>query len=1265
MIAAKENRIAENYNHDNSNEISQDNVTFLKIAKRLHGAKTFSISTSNEKRHFDLFRSKSESQLSLLSLNLEKSIKMGQEIRKSKSCEEMNKDSPVYCSLVKRIDERVDEESFNYSDEDYKLLENSENSSDYGDDLTIIKANNINHYDQDNEVTESRIDETNMQSDEQSSIRNTFDVQCKPFESFFKENNVAADRTCSTFPRKRFRNECFVKNEARRCSLSCKAVENQSRALKSYNKSVNSSELNAPNTSEQNHKEIVESPLNRDDFSSFRRSTLPKTRSRFDEKNSHSRHSLRRTINFTNVTNPGEQHRIVMNCNAIYMPDTESTSEVDVLTSKTKRPRSQFSWLRKSMRKLNPFQLQPSTNSDLEVTPVASGNSNESTSSGRNFHDLNKIPSNVIDDDDDALNDRFIAHHHQQVERRTTSEQLQRPMNPQINVHRSRLFLPSEPSSIATSRNSSPVSVSSSTGSSSVADPITEAEVCSRSLTSREQENESADNLKEIWPHSLSRPISCTLCTLGLFNMSRFAIFSVHFGANFLVQFLILSFIFGIPLLWLQMVLGLKIKGGIVTMYRITPICKGIGIALMISHWIMSLYSSVSISWLMIYFRDSFISSDSQYLWQERFKNYRSYQNNSALKLSENIADYFNGVVLQRLSDASTNQDGKMRFQLAFNVSIVWFLVFILLCRGIRSLGVLVIGIATLGFLGLSAVCIKFLTLLSLESIQDIFPETDWQDFFANSNSWSVAAQEAFLTWGLLGVSVYTIYCKSSKNQRPNPTVLRREAVLIVFLTFFGLFLGAVLGSTCIIILKLNGFNYFPASFENPKNDIFLWPTHQSVSPNFHHSIASKWVVRSSNIVGESFERPVFVNQHGLLLYKESGYKTIRLVTEMLPATLAISSKIEPIWGVIAFGTLILFGVAQLGIMWKPISGTLGNSPPALLLSCITGLFLSFPLTTDKGIVIIHFLDFIFGGAWWLLILWASFIITLFLVRGRPFTSDVLVKELQLSGTLSAFLAFSWSVLLPLALILLSIMEFKKSHSNELFHQRSNLSINYLMNWPYWVKQLGGFLQLSFLILVPCVAIVQIYVYLTKGPPDILDRIELLFRPPLNSPESSSLHTPVRRLANQDLSQFQNTAIALSNTNTLEPTQDPPPKYSPPPSYSKVVGLRVAKALRNSIRRSVRVFRISGEPRTDSIESCRQNIASISSQVPESRDTVRQSFRNSSQSVTRNLSKLIGWTSNSTNNGTQSVENLVLSDLSLNVENSNENNPNNSLGNLI
>lgn len=40
------------------------------------------------------------------------------------------------------------------------------------------------------------------------------------------------------------------------------------------------------------------------------------------------------------------------------------------------------------------------------------------------------------------------------------------------------------------------------------------------------------DNVYKKWPHVYSRSLACTCCTLGLFNISRFAMFSIHFGGE-------------------------------------------------------------------------------------------------------------------------------------------------------------------------------------------------------------------------------------------------------------------------------------------------------------------------------------------------------------------------------------------------------------------------------------------------------------------------------------------------------------------------------------------------------------------------------------------------------------------------------------------------------------------------------------------------------------------------------------------------------------
>lgn len=146
----------------------------------------------------------------------------------------------------------------------------------------------------------------------------------------------------------------------------------------------------------------------------------------------------------------------------------------------------------------------------------------------------------------------------------------------------------------------------------------------------------------------------------------------------------------------------------------------------------------------------------------------------------------------------------------------------------------------------------------------------------------------------------------------------------------------------------------------------------------------NRWLLRYSTVVGESFKRSYADPS------RESGYQALRLVTELLPAALAAATPehIAPIWGMIGYLALVLFGLGQLCVMWKPIAGAIGDAPSSILLSCVTGLLLGMPLATEGGIHIVHYLDTILGAAWWLLLLWIGHILALFLVRGRPFTSE-------------------------------------------------------------------------------------------------------------------------------------------------------------------------------------------------------------------------------------------------------------------------------------
>lgn len=125
------------------------------------------------------------------------------------------------------------------------------------------------------------------------------------------------------------------------------------------------------------------------------------------------------------------------------------------------------------------------------------------------------------------------------------------------------------------------------------------------------------------WPHSYSSMMACLSCSLGLFNICRFAILSIHFGANFILQFFFLSLVFGLPLFTLQLCLGQQLGAGVVDMWRISPLFQGVGISLLIAQALIGLYSVTGVTWLFVYFRDSFITKIDNYRWAEPYIYYR------------------------------------------------------------------------------------------------------------------------------------------------------------------------------------------------------------------------------------------------------------------------------------------------------------------------------------------------------------------------------------------------------------------------------------------------------------------------------------------------------------------------------------------------------------------------------------------------------------------------------------------------------------------
>ncbi|XP_076267742.1 sodium-dependent transporter bedraggled isoform X2 [Rhynchophorus ferrugineus] len=670
-----------------------------------------------------------------------------------------------------------------------------------------------------------------------------------------------------------------------------------------------------------------------------------------------------------------------------------------------------------------------------------------------------------------------------------------------------------------------------------------------------------ADSPLGKWPHSLSSMMACLGCTLGLFNISRFAILSIHFGANFIFQFLLLTVAFGLPIFTLQLCLGQQLGAGVVDMWRISPLFQGVGVSLLITQALTGLYSIIGVSWMFVFFRDSFITTVDKYRWAEPFLYYRKEIQlplNGTYKLQETIPDYFNGIVLQRYHLPTGTAYGTIKFQLAFNLAVVWMIVFVSLSKGLRSYGKVIYVFTLLPVFGTFVLCAKILGLMPPEFVNVVFPETSWGEFFLNSRSWLAAAQEVFLTWGLMGAAIMQI---ASHNKHKH--LLQRDSSLVAVITISVLILVAFLANTCVQILKFYGYSYYPSSFERMSSYQFLRSAKDPVPASVSNTPV-RYMIHNSFIMGERVVRPGIDNTH------ESGFQVLRLATELLPATFAVigADQVSPFWAVLTYFIFIMFGIAQQLAIWHcVITGIMAIKTKVLkawettitFFSCACGFILGLPMATELGIYVVYFMDYTMGSIWWLTIVILLQIIAVFMVRGRPYSGDTVVTALFNPQSYSCFfgwapalLSFTWNVILPVALMVLCITTFKNGSFRDMFIWH-HAPFSYY--WPLWTRQIGSMLQLLPVLCVPLVAVVQSYRYLNNGPPDILDRIQLLYRPPIGEHMEDP---PV-------------ISAAAGNTNTSNAaSEDPPPKYTPPPSYTTATGARLAKFLRQSIRRSMR-----------------------------------------------------------------------------------------------
>ncbi|KAA8586396.1 hypothetical protein FQN60_000232 [Etheostoma spectabile] len=209
-----------------------------------------------------------------------------------------------------------------------------------------------------------------------------------------------------------------------------------------------------------------------------------------------------------------------------------------------------------------------------------------------------------------------------------------------------------------------------------------------------------------------SRQIEFTLagigCAVGLGNVWRFPYLCYRSGGGaFLVPYLLMLVVLGIPLLYMELIVGQYTRRGPVhALATVCPLLKGVGMATVAISFIMCTYYNVVITWALYYLFSSF---QAPLPWQNcnntwNTPNCTNHATNSSLS-STASQEFFKYKMLEQTS--GVDETGVVRWELLLLLFLAWILIYFCIFKGVKSTGKVVYFTALFPYVILIALLIN------------------------------------------------------------------------------------------------------------------------------------------------------------------------------------------------------------------------------------------------------------------------------------------------------------------------------------------------------------------------------------------------------------------------------------------------------------------------------------------------------------------------------------------------------------------------------
>ncbi|XP_077285239.1 sodium- and chloride-dependent glycine transporter 1-like [Arctopsyche grandis] len=274
---------------------------------------------------------------------------------------------------------------------------------------------------------------------------------------------------------------------------------------------------------------------------------------------------------------------------------------------------------------------------------------------------------------------------------------------------------------------------------------------------SKPSENDvNGGNERGTWKTKREFILTCLGYAIGIGNVWRFPYLCYRNGGGaFLVPYLIMLFVCGLPLYFMETSIGQFSSTGCITMFRMSPLFKGAGYAIIIVNIICTSYYSLILTYPLLFIVKSFGSilpwenCDNPWNTENCIKLTGSDKINTSIFDNSTVTtpadEFFHNKILEISSDIS--EIGSVVWPVFWGNAFSWAIVFCCIIKGVKSVGKVVYFTATFPFVILFVLFCRGITLPgAIDGIKFyIYPQ--WNQL-TNLKVWADAAIQIFYSLG-------------------------------------------------------------------------------------------------------------------------------------------------------------------------------------------------------------------------------------------------------------------------------------------------------------------------------------------------------------------------------------------------------------------------------------------------------------------------------------------------------------------------------------